>query len=61
MNTTYVNTTKGAAAEKKAVVRDIGMINIEAADSSTLAESGMAFAEDVERRCGSSGQVTSAT
>jgi hypothetical protein len=58
---TYMSTTEVATAEKMAVVRDIGMINIEVADSVTLAESGMAFAEDAEDRCGSSGQVTFAT
>jgi hypothetical protein len=47
-------------AEKKAVVRDTGTINI-GAGSATLAESVMAFAEGVEGRCGSSGQVTFAT
>jgi hypothetical protein len=49
-----ITTTEVAAAEKKAVARDTGTINTEV-DSETLAESGMAFAADVEGRCGSSG------
>jgi hypothetical protein len=47
-------------AEMKAMVRDIGTIN-RGADSATLAEDDMAFAEDVEGRCGSSGPETFAT
>jgi hypothetical protein len=46
-------------AEKKAVVRDIGTIN--GADSATLAEGGMAFAEDAEGRCASLGPATFVT
>ncbi|MBB5329897.1 hypothetical protein [Tunturiibacter gelidoferens] len=53
-------TTEVAAAEKKAAVRDIGTIN-SGADSETLTEGGMAFAADVEGRCGSSGPETFAT
>jgi hypothetical protein len=55
---TYTSTTEVATAEKKAVVKDTGMIN--EVVSATLAEGGMAFAADVEGRCGSSGQATSA-
>ena len=55
-----MNTTEVAAAEKKAVVRDTGTIN-RGADSATLVEDGMAFAVDVEVRCGSSEPATFAT
>ena len=50
---TYTSTTEVATAEKKAVVRDTGTIN--EVVLATLAEAGMAFAEDAEARCGSLG------
>jgi len=56
MNTT----TEVAVAEKKAMVRDTGMIN-RGADSGNLAEAGMAFAVDVAARCGSLELATFAT
>jgi hypothetical protein len=56
---THMSTTEVAPAEKKAVVRDTGTIN--EVISATLAEGGMAFAADVEGRCGSSARATFAT
>ncbi|MBB5337792.1 hypothetical protein HDF13_000125 [Edaphobacter lichenicola] len=46
-------------AQKKAVVRDTGTIN--EAVLATLAEDDMAFAGDVEGRCGSLGRAIFAT
>ena len=51
---TYMSTTEVATTERKAVVRDTGTINSEAV-LVTLAGAGMAFAEDAEARCDSSG------
>ena len=50
---TYMSTTEVATTEKNAVVRDTGTIN--EVVLATLAEAGMAFAEDAEARCDSSG------